>query len=267
VHNGYYRNDPNFPAPPAALSDPVINLGPDADSYRDPVDGQLKDASDEGVEFGTFTAHRSPLGLVFDTDHAMGGPFTGDGFVSSWTQGDPNGDSVAGPFLDPSEDLLHLELEKTADGTNYQARVTRIVEDFSNPIDAAIIGNRIYVIEWGGGRGLWEITLPSAPTAVVELATATTPDAPGLGQNYPNPFNPTTNIDFDLATSGTVELVIYDLNGQKVRQLVKGHYSAGTYRADWDGKDANGHAVASGVYLYSLKTGNHHQTRRLTLLK
>jgi hypothetical protein len=105
VRNDFYHNDPTFPAPPTDFSDPVINIDPDAYSYRDPADGIIKDASDEGVRFGTFTAHRSPLGLVFDTEMAMGGEFQGDGFVTSWTEGDPNGDSVNGPFKDPSEDL------------------------------------------------------------------------------------------------------------------------------------------------------------------
>ena len=69
-------------------------------------------------------------------------------------------DSVNGPFNDPSQDLLHLDLTKVGD--NYEARVTRIVGGFSNPIDAEIIGNRLYVIEWSGKRGLWEIVLPPA---------------------------------------------------------------------------------------------------------
>ena len=72
----------------------------------------------------------------------------------------PNGDSVNGPFNDPSQDLLHLDLTKVGD--NYEAHVTRIVGGFSNPIDAEIIGNRLYVIEWSGERGLWEIVLPPA---------------------------------------------------------------------------------------------------------
>ena len=66
VREGYYHNDPTYPPPPRDFTEPVINLGPDADAYRDPADGHLKDASEEGVRFGTFTAHRSPLGLVFD---------------------------------------------------------------------------------------------------------------------------------------------------------------------------------------------------------
>ena len=55
---------------------------------------------------------------------------------------------------------MHLDLAKVDD--NYEARVTRIVGGFSNPIDAEIIGNRLYVIEWSGERGLWEIVLPPA---------------------------------------------------------------------------------------------------------
>ena len=160
VREGYYHNDPTYPPPPRSFTDPVINLGPDADAYRDPADGRIKDASEEGVRFGTFTAHRSPLGLVFDVDHALAEPFRGDGFTLSWTRGDPDGDSVNGPFNDPSQDLLHLDLAKVDD--NYEARVTRIVGGFSNPIDAEIIGNRLYVIEWSGKRGLWEIVLPPA---------------------------------------------------------------------------------------------------------
>ena len=61
VREGYYHNDPTYPLPPRDFTDPVINLGPDADAYRDPADGRIKDASEEGVRFGTFTAHRSPL--------------------------------------------------------------------------------------------------------------------------------------------------------------------------------------------------------------
>ena len=160
VREGYYHNDPTYPPPPRNFTDPVINLGPDADAYRDPADGRIKDASEEGMRFGTFTAHRSPLGLMFDVDHALAGPFRGDGFTLSWTRGDPDGDSVNGPFNDPSQDLLHLDLAKVND--NYEAHVTRIVGGFSNPIDAEIIGNRLYVIEWSGKRGLWEIVLPPA---------------------------------------------------------------------------------------------------------
>lgn len=163
VQGGFYYNDPTFPPPPTNFSEPVINLGPDADSYRDPADGSIKDASGQGQTLSTFTAHRSPLGLVFDTAGAMASPYRNHGFMLSWTQGDPNGTNVPGPFNDPSQDMVDLDLTRLGD-TNYQARVTRIVGGFANPIDAEIISNKVYVIEYGGSQGIWEITFPPAPT-------------------------------------------------------------------------------------------------------
>ena len=266
VREGYYHNDPTYPPPPRDFTEPVINLGPDADAYRDPADGQIKDASEEGVRFGTFTAHRSPLGLVFDADHALAETFQGDGFVLSWTEGDPDGDDVAGPFNDPSEDLLHLDLAKVGD--NYEARVTRIVGGFSNPIDAEIIGNRIYVIEWGGGRGLWEIVLPqaTAETAVAEAADVV-PKEFALAQNFPNPFNANTTIAFQLALASQVELAIYSISGQRVRTLISGSLPAGHHRLQWDGRNEQGELAASGAYLYQLSADDFVATRQLMLLK
>ena len=101
VKNGYYHNDPSFPLPSTGFAEPVINLGPDADSYRDPVDGSIKDSSDGGQTLATFTAHRSPLGLVFDTAGVLSPEFRNHGFTLSWSAGDPNGNSIAGPFKDP----------------------------------------------------------------------------------------------------------------------------------------------------------------------
>jgi hypothetical protein len=161
VRRGFYANDPAFPPRPAVpLVEPIANLGPDADSYRDPVDGQVKDASDVGQALRTFTAHRAPLGLVFDTAGAMGGDFRGAAFVLGYQGGDPGGETAAGPFKDPGQDLLHLRLARDPDGT-YTARTTRIVAGFSNPIDAEIAGNSIYVLEYSGTGGLFEIMLPS----------------------------------------------------------------------------------------------------------
>jgi hypothetical protein len=118
VQKGYFHNDPSFPPRPSVpLIEPIRNLGPDADKYRDPRDGLVKDASDKGVPFRTFTAHRSPLGLVFDTLGVLAPEFRGDAFMLSWTAGDPDGDTKAGPFDDAGQDLLHLNLTKT--GTTY----------------------------------------------------------------------------------------------------------------------------------------------------
>jgi len=159
---GLFHDDPTYPDPPEVdFTDPVVNLGPDADSFRNPATGAVQDASDLGIGLATFTAHRSPLGLVFDREMALGGGLGGGGFILSWTRGDPNGSPAEGPFRDASEDLLHLDLKKA--GEVYQLRATRITGGFNHPIDAEIIGNRIYVLEHGGSGTVWEVSLPTGP--------------------------------------------------------------------------------------------------------
>lgn len=159
VKLGYYQNDPTFPpAPSIPMTGALRNFGPDADSFRGP-NGVLRDASDRGSSITTFTAHRSPLGLVFDRDRLLAPEFRGDGFILGWNAGDPAGDSVAGPFNDASQDMLHLNIARTSSG--YILHATRIVERFNNPIDAEIIGNRIYVLDYGGSQSIWEVTLPN----------------------------------------------------------------------------------------------------------
>jgi hypothetical protein len=71
-----------------------------------------------------------------------------------------------------------------------------------------------------------------------------------LHDNYPNPFNPITNISFDLARTGRVSLNVYDLLGHLVRTLVNEDLVQSTYTYQWDGTDAGGRPVASGVYYY-----------------
>jgi hypothetical protein len=198
VQSGYYHNDPTFPLPTTNFADAVINVGPDADSYRDPVDGSIKDASNLGQTLSTFTAHRSPLGLVFDTVGAMADPFQNHGFVLSWTQGDATGNTVAGPFKDASQDMLDLNLTKLG-GTNYQTTTTRIIGGFSNPIDAEIIGNRVYAIEYGGSQGIWEITFPPAlPTIILS--------APALDPSGAFEFNVTATpgLNYEIDTSSNL---------------------------------------------------------------
>ena len=193
VSSGYYHNDPTFPPPPTNFAEPIINLGPDADSYRDPVDGVVKDSSNLGQPLGTFTAHRSPLGLVFDTAGAMAPPFQSHGFVLSWTAGDPNGNGVAGPFQDASQDLLDLNLTKLGD-TNYQMTATRLVGGFANPIDAEIVGNRVYVLEYGGSQGIWEVTFPAAPPAISSPAS-------GPGGTFQFQVNGPTGLTYEIVAS------------------------------------------------------------------
>jgi len=74
-----------------------------------------------------------------------------------------------------------------------------------------------------------------------------------LAQNYPNPFNPTTTINFTVP-AGNVKIDIYNVLGQKVKVLVDSKMAAGTYDVVWDGTNALGEKVASGIYFYKLKS-------------
>jgi flagellar hook assembly protein FlgD len=88
-----------------------------------------------------------------------------------------------------------------------------------------------------------------------------------LGQNAPNPFNPVTTIEFTLPHDGDASLKVFDLRGRLVRTLFDGPQFAGARTVEWNGRDASGARVASGVYLYRLLAGNHVEQRKMTLLK
>ena len=70
--------------------------------------------------------------------------------------------------------------------------------------------------------------------------------------NYPNPFNPTTTISFSLQNNSNVDLSIYNIKGQKVKQLIKDQLSTGEHSVVWDGRDEDNFAVGSGIYFYKL---------------
>ncbi len=106
----------------------------------------------------------------------------------------------------------------------------------------------------------------------VTLNSIGTPKRSRLLQNYPNPFNPETWIPYHLAETGAVSLSIYDATGNLIRTLSIGYQQAGFYQnrgraAYWDGRNALGEPVASGIYFYQLTTPSFQQTRRMLILK
>ena len=98
------------------------------------------------------------------------------------------------------------------------------------------------------------------------------PKETALLANYPNPFNPETWIPYQLAKASNVQITIYDAHGTIVRQFDLGHQPVGLYQsrsraAYWDGTNAFGESVASGVYFYTLTTGDFSATRKMLILK
>ncbi|MDE0426536.1 MAG: DUF5050 domain-containing protein [Candidatus Poribacteria bacterium] len=159
-------------------------------------------------------------------------------------------------------------------------------------IDSA--SNKLYWTESDGhmwranlnGKNIQQVVsdLPSPTRLVLRISRATTasapmnnsptpiPEATHLLANYPNPFNPETWIPYQLAEPSDVKIIIYDTRGVVVRRLVLGHQPAGTYTsrtraAYWDGRNAFGERVASGIYFYQLQTDNISSLRKMLILK
>jgi hypothetical protein len=100
------------------------------------------------------------------------------------------------------------------------------------------------------------------------VATVTVPALKAtLGQNFPNPFKPATVIEFTLGEQSSAVLGIYDVAGRLVARLDQGVRDAGTYRAGWDGRDAGGRAVSSGVYFYRLEGAPGVPSKKMVLIK
>jgi hypothetical protein len=88
-----------------------------------------------------------------------------------------------------------------------------------------------------------------------------------LDANVPNPFNPSTTIQYEIGESGRASVRVYDVSGALVRTLVDGSHNPGAYDVHWDGRNAAGKVVSSGVYFYRLETKGFTETRRMVLLK
>ena len=83
-----------------------------------------------------------------------------------------------------------------------------------------------------------------------------------LSQNYPNPFNPVTNIKYSLAEAGNVKLVVYNVLGQQVKELVNGYKEAGRYEINFDASK-----LPSGAYFYKIETASYSQVKKMLLTK
>ena len=104
------------------------------------------------------------------------------------------------------------------------------------------------------------------------LLTLLIPEETVLLHNYPNPFNPETWIPYHLSQPADVTLTIYAIDGKVVRRLDLGHQAAGYYQnksraAYWDGRNAIGERVASGVYFYTFTAGEFTATRKMLIMK
>ena len=133
--------------------------------------------------------------------------------------------------------------------------------DYSAPfvvLDIAIArtGNRLWAV------GLEGSISRSEGTVSINNISSNIPDRYSLSQNYPNPFNPTTKIEFDIVKSGYTSLKVFNTAGQEVSKLVEQNLQPGTYEVSFDGGN-----LSSGIYFYTLSSGDFTETKRMVLVK
>ena len=105
----------------------------------------------------------------------------------------------------------------------------------------------------------WEFAIP--------VRVSTLPAADELFANYPNPFNPSTTIRYSLAESRHTTITVFNALGQEIAVLHDGPREAGIHTLSWDGRNADGLRVSSGVYFYRLRSGNYVRTMKMLLFE
>jgi flagellar hook assembly protein FlgD len=88
-----------------------------------------------------------------------------------------------------------------------------------------------------------------------------------LRQNYPNPFNPSTTIEYELPAPGWINIQIFNVNGQLVRNLEYRYCPGGVHRIVWNGENDYRELVANGIYFYQVQFNNIVQMKKLLLVR
>jgi len=171
---------------------------------------------------------------------------------------------------------FQVQAEGTSYATPFVAGVAALMLKKNPSLTPAQIRSTLLssatVLSWPGGKIAKRVDAKSAVDAVstpkLVVGSAVLPPSSDMGPNFPNPFNAETMIPFSLDAPSLVELHIYNLAGQLVREINLGYQAEGLHMANWNGKTQNGESVATGIYLYRLLVNeNSIATRRLLLLR
>jgi N-acetylneuraminic acid mutarotase len=168
---------------------------------------------------------------------------------------------IIGGFSESQSTLSSVEVF-TKTGNNYSIAAGPSIKTARREHTAVLYNNRIYL--FGGKKGNND---PITKIEMLDLVTSVnnndiTPNSYALHQNYPNPFNPTTKIKYDIPITSVVKLELYDLLGNKIRNIVEGEYSAGSYETLFDASE-----LPSGIYFYKLSGNNVNIIKKMVLVK
>jgi hypothetical protein len=155
--------------------------------------------------------------------------------------------------------LKVVEPEMNSDQFQERVRTTSDDIDAMNPGFEGLLG--------GGRINAYRALMNIVSEREEGFGTETLPNACALHQNYPNPFNAATEIGYQIPRAGRVTLKVFNALGQEVRTLLDGRQEAGEHKIRWDGQDANGQDVASGLYFCRMEVGKFRKTVKMVLVR
>jgi hypothetical protein len=161
--------------------------------------------------------------------------------------------------LDPNQTIAASFYINKAVPSNAEDQVLELIFDLSSDVMGTDVFLQSLQVTSADG------SLYRADLADVHVTLA--PQEFSLAQPYPNPFNPAVQIDYALPHSGEVEIVVYNILGQKVRTLLSDWQEAGFQRIAWHGLDDANRQMASGVYLIRVTTSGLLRTRKVMLIR
>jgi len=229
------------------------------------VSVQYTGGSNDGYAMGETVEGGSALPVTLSSFYAL--YISGTPSLHWTTQTEENNDywNVYRGTNDNFEAAYHINANDPVPGNG----TTNYASDYVYIDTAPVVQNATYLywIEDVSTDGETEIHGPITLYVPFE-DTPIIPATYGLHQNYPNPFNPSTAISFTLSAESDVEVIIFNVKGGKIKSIFNDHvYADQTRTVVWDGNDANGKLVSSGVYFYKLITDNKVYQKKMLLVK
>ena len=168
-----------------------------------------------------------------------------------------------------SDDLQYYRLQRSSDSLFSTIDAENFVTDITYS-DGDVQWNHEYFYRVSAYVGYW--TEQSNTTSILLGSLGLDEDAPianiyKVYQNFPNPFNPVTTISYNLPKAGSVSIVIYDMMGRLVRDLVSEYQSSGYRSIKWDATNNLGESVSAGMYFYMVDFGELKQVRKMLYIK
>ena len=153
-------------------------------------------------------------------------------------------------------DFKYYSVYKGTNGVDYNLQ-TQLVDTFYIDTNISKDTEYFYVVtatDFSGNESLFSSSVSTVISNLKEESIY--PDRYFLGQNYPNPFNPSTTIQYGLKESAKVRIIVMDISGRLIKELINKKQSPGTHLIRWNGRNILGEKVSTGIYFYNFQIKN-----------